>query len=373
MAIRLGEPRTILIDGDPRLATVSEVGARDDADFDDQVGDLAATLADFRAEHGFGRAISAPQIGWMRRVIVCELGSGPTALVDPEVFWRSEDTQVVWDDCLSVPGRLVRVERAHSISMRWTDEDGDRWEWHELPADMTELFLHEIDHLDGVLMLDHASGPGDVQPMDRRGELVDGSRPARTEDPMRAGRRPSASRWQSVDTASYDQQWATLDQPHGEADLVASYGPTRVLDAGCGTGRVAIELARRGHDVVGVDLDQPMIAAAQAKAPGLDFRVDDLATAELRGRFDAIVMAGNVMIFVAPGTEASVIQNMADHLDDGGRLIAGFQLDRALGASHYVELAEAAGLQLEEHWSTWERSPAHADDTYGVFVHRKTR
>ncbi len=184
MAISEGVPQPILTDGDPRLRIPSRRADPDAADFDQRVDDLAATLADFRRREGFGRAISAPQIGWNERVIICDLGSGPRAILNPEVTWRSPERQTVWDDCLSVPGQLVRVERAKSISMRWLGDDGYAWTWERLPPDMAELFLHEIDHLDGVLMLDHAAGPGDVAPMNQRNELIGDRRPSNPSDPM---------------------------------------------------------------------------------------------------------------------------------------------------------------------------------------------
>src|SRR5215213_6210872 len=140
----------------------------------------------------------------------------------------------------------------------------------------------------------------------------------------------SGSRW-SADApkgAEYDARWAALEargrSVHGEADFVSSYHPETVLDAGCGTGRVAIELAARGIDVVGVDLDEPMLAEARRKAPQLDWRRGDLANVVLDRRFDVVVMAGNVMIFVTPGTEHAVVDNMASHLRDGGALVSGF-------------------------------------------------
>src|SRR5580692_483525 len=104
---------------------------------------------------------------------------------------------------------------------------------------------------------------------------------------------------------------------HGEAALVASLAPEpsqSVLDAGCGTGRVAIELNRRGHVVVGVDVDGAMIGAARAKAPDLIWVQGDLADPglDLGGQtFDVVVMAGNVLIFVRPGTEGQVLENAA--------------------------------------------------------------
>ena len=121
-----------------------------------------------------------------------------------------------------------------------------------------------------------------------------------------------ADRWQESDVprgADYDRRFedlaATGMDMHGEAALVDSYGPGSVLDAGCGTGRVAIELSRRGHHVVGVDVDEAMLESARAKAPDLEWVHGDLADPELDfGRtFDVVVMAGNVLIFVPSGSE----------------------------------------------------------------------
>ena len=156
---------------------------------------------------------------------------------------------------------------------------------------------------------------------------------------------------------------------HGEADFVENFSPASVLDAGCGTGRVAIELARRGIDVAGVDLDQPFIEQARAKAPELDFHLDDLLTVDLARTFDAIVMPGNVMIFVSPGTEAQVVANMVDHLNPGGHLIAGFQLGRSLTVEAYNQMAADSGLTLSEHWSSWDRETSTAQSNYAVLVH----
>src|SRR5215213_5754403 len=105
--------------------------------------------------------------------------------------------------------------------------------------------------------------------------------------------------------ATYDNRWAELaaegENIHGEADFVISLGGAvgSVLDAGCGTGRVAIELARRGLDVVGVDLDPSMLEKATAKAPELTWVRGDLVDVDLGRRFDAVLMAGNVMIYLA--------------------------------------------------------------------------
>ncbi|MEW6474204.1 MAG: class I SAM-dependent methyltransferase [Actinomycetota bacterium] len=159
---------------------------------------------------------------------------------------------------------------------------------------------------------------------------------------------------------------------HGEATFVEALGVRSVLDAGCGTGRVAIELARRGLDVVGVDADPGMLSAARAKAPELDWVLADLTVLDLpERRFDAAVMAGNVMIFVVPGTEGAVLERLAAHLRPGGLVVAGFQLvPGGLTLARYDELAGAAGLTLVERFATWDRHPWSPGGDYAVSVHR---
>ena len=157
---------------------------------------------------------------------------------------------------------------------------------------------------------------------------------------------------------------------HGEADFVCRFDPASVLDAGCGTGRVGIELARRGIDVVGVDLDDSMLASARAKAPDLTWVTGDLLDVDLGRTFDVVVMPGNVMIFLAPGTETAVVANMARHVSPGGRLIAGFQLRRGYELSQYDTDCAAAGLVLDARYSTWEGAPWRSGGDYAVSVHR---
>ncbi len=149
-----------------------------------------------------------------------------------------------------------------------------------------------------------------------------------------------------------------------------------MLDAGCGTGRVAIELAQRGHHVVGVDLDPAMLDLARNKAPQLSWIQGDLASTVISGDagerrlFDAAVAAGNVMIFLERGTEAAVMANVAAHLRPGGVLVAGFQLSDGYLALHvYDALAERNGLELDARYSTWEGAPFDGGD-YAVSVHR---
>jgi SAM-dependent methyltransferase len=174
---------------------------------------------------------------------------------------------------------------------------------------------------------------------------------------------------------TYDRRWEELAAAgrnvHGEADLVESLQPESVLDAGCGTGRVAIELGRRGIEVVGVDVDAGMLEQARAKAPDLPWVLADLATLDLGRTFDVVVMAGNVMIFLAPGTEAAVVAAAARHLEPGGALVAGFSLEPGrLDLDTYDAHCAAAGLEPAERWATWGRQPFEAGGNYAVSVHR---
>jgi SAM-dependent methyltransferase len=161
--------------------------------------------------------------------------------------------------------------------------------------------------------------------------------------------------------------------PHGEAGFVGAFGPGSVLDAGCGTGRVGVELARRGIDVVGVDADPEMIQAARAKAPGLAWVVADLAGLDLARRFDVVLLAGNVVPYVAPESRAAAMDACARHLEPGGRLVAGFALrDGWPTLADYDSWCGAAGLALADRFGTWDREPLGAGPDYAVSVHRPT-
>jgi len=107
-----GSIRRILTDEDPALRIVSDAVLLPDSELASDIADLAATLYDFRERAGFGRAISAPQVGIHKRLIVINLGDGPIALLNPVVTGHSAARQQVWDDCLSVLDKLVLVERS---------------------------------------------------------------------------------------------------------------------------------------------------------------------------------------------------------------------------------------------------------------------
>ena len=196
------------------------------------------------------------------------------------------------------------------------------------------------------------------------------------------------SRWWEIGGTAqgdvYDDRWRRMEARgewvHGEADLVSWFEPGAVLDAGCGTGRVAMELDRRGIGVVGVDIDAGMLDEARSKAPHLQWVLGDLVDVEIgapepgaaaRREFDLIVMAGNVIVFVEVGTEAAIVANMARHLSPGGRLVTGFRLGLSpLTFADYDRYAAVAGLELEHRWTTWDREP-YDGGGYAVTVHRR--
>jgi len=167
----------------------------------------------------------------------------------------------------------------------------------------------------------------------------------------------------------FDALAARGDDVHGEAGFVVGFAPVTVLDAGCGTGRVAIELARRGVEVVGVDADPSMLATARERAPELTWIESEIGVLALGRVFDVVVMAGNVPLFTPAGTQADLVAGCARHVAPGGALVAGFQLGRGYELNAYDEDGRAAGLELVERFATWERDPFPGDGTYAVSVH----
>jgi SAM-dependent methyltransferase len=172
--------------------------------------------------------------------------------------------------------------------------------------------------------------------------------------------------------ARFDALTARGVDVHGEAAFALSLEPVpaSVLDAGCGTGRVAIELDRHGIEVVGVDVDASMLAAARIAAPSIEWVEHDLGTLDLGRSFDTVMMAGNVPLFTPPGTQAAIVAGCARHVETGGRLIAGFQLGRGYELAEYDRDCKTAGLALAERFATWDRAPFSAGGDYAVSVHR---
>ena len=147
----------VLLLGDPRLRERSAaVVDFEEPGFVRERAILARTLREFRARNGFGRAISAPQIGVAQRYIAVDLGDGPCFVVNPVVTFASSETFTMWDDCMSFPDLYVRVARHRTISLRFHDERGNERTWDSMELAPGELLQHEIDHLDGILAVDRA-------------------------------------------------------------------------------------------------------------------------------------------------------------------------------------------------------------------------
>lgn len=151
---------------------------------------------------------------------------------------------------------------------------------------------------------------------------------------------------------------------------------SRVLDAGCGPGRVGAELADRGHVVVGVDADPELIEAAVADHPGPAWLVADLATLNLPSLghpepFDAAVVAGNVMPFLAPGTERNVLTRIRAHLRGDGVVVVGFGTDRGYPLTSFDADVTAAGLAYEHRFATWDLRPWYDGAPFAVTVLRR--
>ena len=146
--------RRILQLGDPLLRAVSKPVATPE-EVEATLRDLKATLHEFQRTHGFGRGISAVQIGELQRVIYIEYNSCPYSIVNPEYEWQSEEKFTLWDDCFSFPDLMVKVERHSSVGIRYLDAKGKEQEL-EASDGFSELLQHEIDHLNGVLAIDRA-------------------------------------------------------------------------------------------------------------------------------------------------------------------------------------------------------------------------
>jgi peptide deformylase len=146
--------RRILQLGDPLLRAVSSP-VSDSFGVKPIFRDLRATLREFRRAHGFGRGISAVQIGEPKRLLYIEFGDAAYCLVNPEFEFQSESTFVVWDDCFSFPNLMVRLERSDRVRVAYTGVDGER-RAVEAAGPLSELLQHEMDHLDGILAVDRA-------------------------------------------------------------------------------------------------------------------------------------------------------------------------------------------------------------------------
>ena len=198
------------------------------------------------------------------------------------------------------------------------------------------------------------------------------------------------TRWSEVSggpgaATAYQQRFDDLAAQgmdiHGEAAFVASLvsPPVRVLDAGCGTGRVAIQLTALGYHCTGVDADAAMIEVAEQRDPSTTWVRQDLSRLQLRSQaFEVAVLAGNVIPLLAPGTLLQTVERIAAHLQPGGLLVAGFGLDAAhlpqgcpvTPLADYDRACEVTGLTFVRRFSTWDRTAWHTGSGYAVSVHR---
>ena len=183
--------------------------------------------------------------------------------------------------------------------------------------------------------------------------------------------------WSDAERTAYATRFVRLARRgqdiDGEArfvDALADRG-SRILDAGCGTGRVAAALAARGHDARGVDADGTLVAAGREQYPGLPLEHRDLLdlTAD-DGPFELVVAAGNVLVYVDPGTEAAVLRALASVLVPGGTAVLGFATDRAYRVADLDRDAAAVGWHLVHRFSTWQLDPWSDDADWAVSVFR---
>lgn len=178
----------------------------------------------------------------------------------------------------------------------------------------------------------------------------------------------------------FNRQVAEGNDLEGEArflDMMADRGST-ILDGGCGTGRVAAALHRMGHRVVGLDRDAGLIEIARRRYPGPPFLVGDLlaapqalAAAGQPTGFDLVALPGNVMVYLAPGTERDVLAVLGGLLRPGGRLVTGFATDRDYTVTALATDAEAVGLAVEHRFATWHLDPWTPAADWAVTVLRR--
>jgi SAM-dependent methyltransferase len=183
---------------------------------------------------------------------------------------------------------------------------------------------------------------------------------------------PDHSNWYIQRFKEMAEEGRDLD---GEARLIDAMAgrSSRILDAGCGPGRVGAHLSVLGHDVVGVDVDPVLIAEAQREHPNPTWIVSDLAELDLPAHgidegFDLIVAAGNVMTFLANSTRGAVLTNLGRHLRPEGRLVTGFGAGRDYPFDEFFADAEAAGLKAELKLGTWDVRPFTAESDFLVAV-----
>ena len=165
--IEAGEPEGIDAEAlERRSAALSEVvkfgdpvlrsAASPVTEFDEQLASEAERMIGLMRD-AIGVGLAATQLGTLRRMLVFQVGSEaePTILVNPEIEWRSDDLVTAEEGCLSLPGVVVDVERPLHVRARAVDARGEPLSI-EASGLEARVIQHEVDHLDGVLMLDRA-------------------------------------------------------------------------------------------------------------------------------------------------------------------------------------------------------------------------
>jgi SAM-dependent methyltransferase len=185
-------------------------------------------------------------------------------------------------------------------------------------------------------------------------------------------RNPDHSSWY---VERFRSMAAAGDDLGGEARFIDAMIPrrARVLDAGCGPGRVGSHLARAGHDVVGVDIDPVLIAAAEHDYPGPTWLVADLAVLDLPSMgiadpFDVVVCAGNVLPFLDPTTRRPVLERLAAHLHPGGRIVTGFGSGRDYTFAEFFDDVTQVRLVADLSLASWDLRPFTTDSDFLVAV-----
>ena len=200
---------------------------------------------------------------------------------------------------------------------------------------------------------------------------------------------PPPTRWEQTVTGDRWQVYADRFARHhadgtdlgGEARFVDAMAPRAadILDAGCGTGRVAAGLVAAGHRAVGVDKDGALLAIARDRYPGVRYVESDLLALDAAvltaagspAAFDVIVIPGNVMVYVAPGTEHAVLAGLAALSKPGGRIVTGFATDRDYRIADLDADATTVGLVLEYRFGTWHLDPYTDASDWAVTILRK--
>jgi len=179
----------------------------------------------------------------------------------------------------------------------------------------------------------------------------------------------------------FERMHADGTDMEGEARLIDAMAPrgAAVLDAGCGTGRIAAALHRMGHRAIGVDKDAGLVRLAQSRYEGVPFLARDLlllhrdvlVAAGGPATFDLIVLPGNVVVYLAPGTERDVLGVLAGLLEPAGRIVAGFATDREYSPADFRTDAQALGLTVEHQFATWDLDPYTETSDWVVTVLRR--